>query len=98
MARVEFCFIRDAFRLDEGDALVSAFQSAHRTLSGKPLTTGPKPFCDDGNSFWGIRQLPAITHGPRAGGQHTLKEWMSIDDMLRVAHLYALTAVTYCAR
>jgi acetylornithine deacetylase/succinyl-diaminopimelate desuccinylase-like protein len=95
-ARVEFRFIRDAFRLDEGDALVSAFQGAYRTINGTTLATGPKPFCDDGNSFWGIRKLPAITHGPRAGGQHTVKEWMSIDDMLRVAQLYALTAVTYC--
>ncbi len=96
-ARVDFTFIRDAFQLDEKDAVVSAFQSAFKVLSGTPLATGPKPFIDDGNSFWGLRQVPAITHGPRAGGQHTLKEWMSIDDMLRVVHLYALTAVAYCA-
>ena len=37
-----------------------------------------------------------ISHGPRAGGQHTVKEWVSIEDMVRVAHLYALTAVLYC--
>jgi acetylornithine deacetylase/succinyl-diaminopimelate desuccinylase-like protein len=95
-ARVEFRFIRDAFRLDESAAIVSAFQSAYRSLSGTPLVTGPKPFVDDGNSFWGIRQVPAITHGPRSGGQHTVSEWMSIDDMVRVAHLYALTAAIYC--
>ncbi len=94
--RVEFRFIRDAFRLDEKDALVTAFQAAYRGLSGQPLATGPKPFVDDGNSFWGMRQVPAITHGPRAGGQHTVNEWMSIEDMLRVVKLYALTAVDYC--
>ena len=96
-ARVDYLVIRDAFRLDEKDAVVSAFQSAFRELSGEPLVTGPKPFIDDGNSFYGLRQVPAITHGPRAGGQHTLKEWMSIDDMLRVVRLYALTAIAYCA-
>lgn len=95
-AQIEFRFIRDAFRLDEGDALVSAFQQGYRTLSGKPLSTGPKPFVDDGNSFFGLGRVPAITHGARAGGQHTVKEWASIDDLVRVAHLYALTAVLYC--
>jgi acetylornithine deacetylase/succinyl-diaminopimelate desuccinylase-like protein len=95
-ARVDFIFIRDAFRLNEADALVSAFQESYRNLNGQPLATGSKPFCDDGNSFWGLRQVPAITHGPRSGGQHTLKEWASIDDLMRVARLYALTALRYC--
>jgi acetylornithine deacetylase/succinyl-diaminopimelate desuccinylase-like protein len=92
----EVRFIRDAFRLDQGDPLVEAFQHAHAMESGKPLPIGPKPFVDDGNSFWGLRQLPAITHGPRAGGQHTVHEWVEIDDLARVARLYVRTAVRYC--
>ncbi len=51
---------------------------------------------DDGNSFWGLGGVAAITHGPRAGGQHTVHEWVEIDDLVRVATLYALTAVLYC--
>jgi succinyl-diaminopimelate desuccinylase len=94
---VDFRFIRDAFHLNQDDALVSAFQSACRAIAGKPLPIGPKPFVDDGNSFFGLRGIPAITHGPRAGGQHTVNEWVSIDDLERVAHLYALTAALYCA-
>ncbi|HKB39831.1 MAG TPA: M20/M25/M40 family metallo-hydrolase [Gemmataceae bacterium] len=92
-----FQIIRDAFLLEVGDPLYTDFQNAYETVSGRPLTTGPKPFVDDGNSFWGLKQIPAITHGPRAGGQHTVSEWVSIDDLERVAHLYALTAVLYCA-
>jgi acetylornithine deacetylase/succinyl-diaminopimelate desuccinylase-like protein len=92
----EFRFIRDAFRLDEADPLVAAFQGAYAAVSGGPLAVGPKPFVDDGNSFWGLRGAPAITHGPRAGGQHTVNEWVEIDDLVRVARLYALTAVRYC--
>ena len=95
-ADVEFTFIRDAFMLDPGDALVTSFQQAYAAIGGEPLRTGPKPFVDDGNSFWGIAHVPAITHGPQAGGQHTVNEWVSIDDLIRVAHLYALTAVDYC--
>ncbi len=92
----EFRFIRDAFYLDQGDPLVKAFQAGHQTLAGQTLRIGAKPFVDDGNSFWGLRQIPAITHGPLAGGQHTVNEWVSIDDLVRVAQLYALTAAAYC--
>jgi acetylornithine deacetylase/succinyl-diaminopimelate desuccinylase-like protein len=92
----EFRFIRDAFRLDPADALVACFQSAHQAMGAPALPLGPKPFVDDGNSFFGLGPIPAITHGPRAGGQHTVHEWVDIDDMVRVAHLYALIAVMYC--
>ncbi|HEY7311104.1 MAG TPA: M20/M25/M40 family metallo-hydrolase [Gemmataceae bacterium] len=89
-------FIRDAFFLSPDDPLVNAFQQAYTTIGGQPLALGPKPFVDDGNSFYGLKNIPAITHGPRAGGQHTVNEWVDIDDLVRVAHLYALTAVLYC--
>jgi acetylornithine deacetylase/succinyl-diaminopimelate desuccinylase-like protein len=92
----ELLFMRDAFRLDPTDPLVGAFQEAYQAVSGQTLPPGPKPFVDDGNSFWGLGQVPAITHGPRAGGQHTLHEWVSIDDLVRLAQVYALTAVAYC--
>jgi acetylornithine deacetylase/succinyl-diaminopimelate desuccinylase-like protein len=92
----EFRFIRDAFHLDAADPLVRAFQGAHTAITGRPLPTGPKPFVDDGNSFCGLKGIPAITYGPRAGGQHTVQEWVDVEDMARVAHLYALTAVLYC--
>jgi acetylornithine deacetylase/succinyl-diaminopimelate desuccinylase-like protein len=96
-ATIQWRVIRDAFKLQESDPLVSAFQSSYQALMGSPLPTGPKPFVDDGNSFWGLRRIPAITHGPRAGGQHTVQEWVSIDDLIRVATLYALVACVYCA-
>jgi acetylornithine deacetylase/succinyl-diaminopimelate desuccinylase-like protein len=92
----EFHVIRDAFRLDEADRLVNLFQTCHQATSGQPLPIGAKPFVDDGNSFYGLGPIPAITHGPRAGGQHTVHEWVEIDDLVRIAWLYALTAVVFC--
>jgi acetylornithine deacetylase/succinyl-diaminopimelate desuccinylase-like protein len=91
-----FRFIRDAFRLEQTHPMVAAFQAAYEATSGAPLPIGPKPFVDDGNSFWGLAGVPAITHGARSGGQHTVNEWVSLADLARVAHLYALTAVLYC--
>lgn len=91
----EWKHIRDPFQLDVNHPFVSAFQSSYAAMQGKPLPTGSKMFVDDGNSFYGLAGIPAITHGPRAGGQHTVNEWIDIDDMVRVATLYALTALAY---
>jgi acetylornithine deacetylase/succinyl-diaminopimelate desuccinylase-like protein len=95
-AETRFTFIRDAFKLDVTDPLVAAFQASHEAVSGRPLPTGPKPFVDDGNSFCGLAGVPAVTHGPRSGGQHTVREWVEIDDLVRLAKVYALTAARYC--
>ncbi len=95
-AELDWVFTRDAFRLDLSDPLVSIFQKVHADLCGKPLPTGAKPFVDDGNCFWGRKGIAAITHGPRGGGAHTVNEWVVIDDLVRVAKVYALTAFEYC--
>ncbi|MGC8643966.1 MAG: M20 family metallopeptidase, partial [Isosphaeraceae bacterium] len=93
----DWFFIRDGFQLDVADPFVATFQGTYKAISGQPLAEGPKPFVDDGNSFWAIKDIPAITHGPRAGGAHTVDEWVDIDDMVRVALLYAASALEYCS-
>ncbi len=92
----DWMMIRDAFALDLASPFVAAFQECYQLTSSSPLPEGPKPFVDDGNSFWALAGIPAITHGPRAGGQHTVSEWVDIDDLVRVAQLYAATACLYC--
>jgi acetylornithine deacetylase/succinyl-diaminopimelate desuccinylase-like protein len=92
----ELCLMRDAFLLKQDDPFVGVFQDAYEATAGRRLPVGAKPFCDDGNSFWALAGVPAVTHGPNAGGAHTLEEWVSIDDLERVAWLYALTAACYC--
>lgn len=93
---VKFNPMRDAFLLDQKHPFVPAFQQAYTATAGRDLPIGAKPFVDDGNSFWALANVPAITHGPTAGGPHTLSEWVSINDLVRVAEVYALTAALYC--
>jgi succinyl-diaminopimelate desuccinylase len=94
---LRWMMIRDSFALDPAHPFVAAFQRCHRAISGSVLPTGPKPFVDDGNSFFALGGVPAITHGPRAGGQHTVSEWVDIEDLVRIAWLYAATAVEFCS-
>ena len=91
-----FQLARDAFEIDRTDPLVAAFQSAHRAVSGKELPCGAKPFVDDGNAFVCRGTVPSITHGPDARGAHTLHEAVPVDELVRVALVYALTALHFC--
>lgn len=86
----------EAYSVDENDPLLAAFQTAHAAATGRRLALGSKPFVDDGNTFAGLAGIPALSHGPAATGAHTLHEEVALDDLVRVAQVYALTAVGYC--
>ena len=92
----DYLFMAEAFRIEPADPLVLALQSAHRAVAGKPLPLGGKPFVDDGNAFCNRGGIPALTHGPLAQGAHTVNETVTLDELVRVARVYALTAVAYC--
>ena len=86
----------DAFSVAETDPIVLAFQNAHRAIAGHPLPFGDKPFVDDGNRYAALADVPVLTHGPNARGAHTTDEWVPLDELVRVARVYALTAIGYC--
>ena len=92
----EFNLPGDAFRLDPASPLADAFQTAHAAVTGAALPLGGKAFVDDGNLFAGEAGIPAITHGPDAQGAHTTHEAVAVDELVRVAHVYALTALGFC--
>lgn len=85
----------DAFTLDVQQPFVTAFQSAHKAVSGRGLPQGDKPFVDDGNQFT-AHGIPAITHGPAGTGAHTTQESVPLTELVRVAQVYALTAIGFC--
>ncbi len=93
---LEFTVQGGAYQIDSGTPLVAAFQKAHSALIGSPLPIGAKPFVDDGNTYASEAGIPALTHGPAATGAHTLNEAVPVDELVRVAKLYALTAVEFC--
>jgi len=93
----DFILVRDAFEFSPDDPLVNAFQSASTAIMGQPLPIGAKPFVDDGNAFVSRGGVCAITHGPDAQGAHTANESVPVDELVRVANVYALTAIAYCA-
>lgn len=92
----EFQIAGEGFEIDAASPLVAAVQSAHSAVSGESLPTGAKPFVDDGNKFVHRAGIPAVTHGPNATGAHTVNEEVPIAELVRVANVYALTAIEFC--
>ncbi len=93
---LEFAVQGEALQIDPDAAAVRAFQAAYTSLTGAPLPFGDKPFVDDGNTFSRLAGIPALTHGPAATGAHTLNERVTVDELVRVAQVYALTAIGFC--
>jgi len=93
---VEFEPQGEAFNIDPNDPIVTAFQAAYKGITGSELSPGNKPFVDDGNTYGGIGHIPALTHGPNAKGAHTLHEAVPVAELVRVAKVYALTAIGFC--
>ncbi len=92
----DFAIQGDAFQIEPTEPLIIAFQTAQRAINGAPLPLGGKPFVDDGNTFASLAGIPALTHGPDATGAHTLQERVPVAELVRVAQVYALTALGYC--
>jgi acetylornithine deacetylase/succinyl-diaminopimelate desuccinylase-like protein len=92
----EFNSLLDPYELNEDHPLLPAFQSAYEEIAGRSIPLGAKPFLDDGNNFIAKAGIPAITHGPDAIGAHTVNEEVSLDELKRVALIYALTAILFC--
>ena len=95
---VEFDVPGDAFTISADQPLAAAFQAAHTEVTGAPLPLGNKPFVDDGSIIIDETGRPAITHGPAATGAHTLFEQVTLDELVRVARVYALTALHFCGQ
>ena len=92
----DFRVSRDAYEIAEDGELVQSFQAAVSGATGAALPVGSKPFVDDGNAFVAAGGVPAITHGPAALGAHTVNEECPVAELVRVAAVYALTAITFC--
>jgi acetylornithine deacetylase/succinyl-diaminopimelate desuccinylase-like protein len=92
----EFDLQGEAFSIDPNHPIVTAFQAAYMAITGSPLPFGSKPFVDDGNTYAGVGGIPALTHGPNAQGAHTLNESVPVAELVRVAQVYALTAIGFC--
>ena len=92
----DFMFLAEPFQLDQSHPFLHAFQQAYQAATGTELPMGGKPLLDDGNNILSLSDAVPITHGPNGLGAHTVDEEVAVDELVRVALVYALTAVCFC--
>ncbi len=92
----QFHFVRYAYEIDPASEFAESFQSAHELVTGRSLSAGAKPFVDDGNTFVHGGGGAAIAHGTNALGAHTVNEEDPVAELVRVAEVDALTALSFC--
>ena len=61
------------------------------------LRPADPPFLDGGNLFSAIAGISPITHGPDAKGAQPVEEAVPVAELVRVAQVYALTAIAFGA-
>ncbi len=92
----DFMFLSGSFEIDQSHPFLLAFQNAYQAATGTELPLGGKPLLDDGNTILNLSDAVPITHGPNGLGAHTVKEEVAVAELVRVALVYALTAVCFC--
>ncbi len=98
-AEVKPFLYRRGFNAQGIEPLRDAVEGAHQTIIGKPSEPAGAPECSmwrDINPY-NEMGIPSLTYGcgAGAGGGNT---YFSVDDMIKTAKIYALTALDLCNR
>jgi succinyl-diaminopimelate desuccinylase len=81
---------------DRADPVVLASDWATRQLTGKDPIYAGVPGATDGTFLWALKNIPIVTMG--AGDRqvpHQVDEWVDLDQLVKTAKIYALTALHY---
>ena len=88
--------IRDAFALDPGSRARDGVSGMLPREHGLALAGRREAVRRRRQQLLGAGRNSGDHTRPARGGQHTVSEWVEIDDLVRVAKLYAATAVVFC--
>jgi acetylornithine deacetylase/succinyl-diaminopimelate desuccinylase-like protein len=90
---------RRGFNADGVEPLRDCLEVAHQTIIGKPSEPAGAPECSMWRDINPYNELgiPSLTYGcgAGAGGGNT---YFTVDDMVKAAKIYALTAMELCSR
>jgi acetylornithine deacetylase/succinyl-diaminopimelate desuccinylase-like protein len=93
---VELDGAREPFEVPAADALVGALRRAAHHVAGRPPAEIGLPLVGDASLYVDALGITAIYYGPAYDTAHSDAERVSVDQLLRVAQVYALAALNYC--
>ncbi|MBI3970639.1 MAG: M20/M25/M40 family metallo-hydrolase [Chloroflexi bacterium] len=87
---------REPFETPSGHPLVRALRDAAERVGGAPPDEIGLPLVGDANLYVNALGIPTVYYGPAYDTAHSDAERVSIDRLVHVARVYALTALSYC--
>jgi acetylornithine deacetylase/succinyl-diaminopimelate desuccinylase-like protein len=87
---------REPFETPPNHPLVRALRAAAERVAGQPPQEIGLPLVGDANLYVNALGIPAVYYGPAYETAHSDAERVSIDQLLHVARVYALTILAYC--
>jgi acetylornithine deacetylase/succinyl-diaminopimelate desuccinylase-like protein len=100
-ARVENYLFRQGYRASGAEPLIAALRRAHAEIHGAPPSPPPPPLTSmwqDMNVFNQVG-IPSVSYGPfvmRTVETGVPRDYVVVEDLHRVAQVYALTALSLC--
>ena len=98
-SEVEFYASIPGYEIEPDAEIVVALQRAHTGVNGAPAPYSYYHPLDDGSHF-GRYGIPTVIYGPggaaRTDGEGPLNECVRIDNLVKCANVYALTALEVC--
>lgn len=87
---------REPFELPPDHPLVQTVVKAHSTVFGKQTRIVGKPIVADASLYCNLAGVPSMYYGPGSNTAHSDEEWISLNDIIETAKVYAVTAIEYC--
>lgn len=78
--------------------IVKTVAEAFGNISREKAVVRGAPFACDVYVFNQFAKIPCVILGPHGGNAHTADEWVSIDDLIALTKIFALSAVEWCGQ
>lgn len=88
--------VRESFRIDPAEPIAAIVRQAYADLAGKPLPLIGISVVADAPLLIREGHVPTVYHGPASDRAHSDVEHIALDELVRVAKLYALCALRFC--
>jgi len=92
---IDWTFVGDAYEVDQDEAVVQAFQTAHQAVTGRPAPLSGTAVVTDANRLVPIGSVPTVLCGFDGEFAHADYEFVRIGNLLEPCKVCLLTAWDY---
>lgn len=85
----------DAYEIDPDARIARAIRAAHHVMTGEPMTPVMSGAAGNAADFVVRAGIPAVYYGCDYASAHSDHEWTTVDDLVRIAAVYAIATARF---